>query len=180
MSYKGTFKGTYSPDVKYSVGDVVIFENEVVYHLQKEAAAGTPPTDTRFWGQVEQDLSDAVKALADSSSGGGSGGGGMVIHMDEETGALDKTWQEIYDAVASGTVCTIPNSIAGGITVELWRVCSVTRASVVPGGPEVFTVFTVNEFGGINPGEVQAECKTFDAVSADGYPQLDDDDSGPA
>lgn len=28
----------------------------------------------------------------------GGGGGILVVHVNEETGALDKTWQEIYDA----------------------------------------------------------------------------------
>jgi hypothetical protein len=34
------------------------------------------------------------------SGGGGSGGGGgvLVCHVDNATGALDKTWQEIKDA----------------------------------------------------------------------------------
>lgn len=44
---------------------------------------------------------DELQMLSDSSSGGGSGGstGGVVtVHVNDVTGALDKTWQEIHDA----------------------------------------------------------------------------------
>ena len=42
-------KGNYAAGTSYSVGDVVK-ESGFYYILQKEAAAGTPVTDTRFWG----------------------------------------------------------------------------------------------------------------------------------
>lgn len=43
-----------------------------------------------------------VIALAKAFGGGGgsSGGGVLVVHQDEN-GVLDKTWQEIHDAVLS-------------------------------------------------------------------------------
>lgn len=31
----------------------------------------------------------------------------VVLHVDQETWALDKTWQEIYNALASGKICII-------------------------------------------------------------------------
>lgn len=40
--------------------------------------------------------------------GGGSGGGVLVLHMDSDTGALDKTWQEIYDGLLDGIVFVFP------------------------------------------------------------------------
>ena len=49
-----------------------------------------------------------LKAIADNAGGGGSSGGVLVVHMDENTGALDKTWQEIHDAVAAGQIVNIP------------------------------------------------------------------------
>lgn len=50
-----------------------------------------------------------INALAGGSSGGGSSGGGvLVVHMDEDTGALDKTWKEIHDAVVAGQIVNIP------------------------------------------------------------------------
>lgn len=94
------YKGTYDPTATYDVGDVVIFENGVVYHLQKAAVAGTAPTDTRYWGQLEQNLSDAVKIVGNAGGGGGSGGGMVVkLTIGEDGMVLDHTWKEIYDAI---------------------------------------------------------------------------------
>lgn len=49
----------------------------------------------------------AVEYLGEGNGQGGSGGGGLVVHVstDEATGekTLDKTWQEIHDALAAGT-----------------------------------------------------------------------------
>lgn len=42
-----------------------------------------------------------------SGGGGGSGGGVLALHVDTQTGALDKTWQEIYDQVNAGTFCFV-------------------------------------------------------------------------
>lgn len=40
-----------------------------------------------------------LQSLLFSGGGSSSGGGGvLVVHVDEETGTLDKTWQEIHDA----------------------------------------------------------------------------------
>lgn len=44
-----------------------------------------------------------IKAFGGSSGGGGGGGSDVVIvHSDADTGALDKTWQEIHDALNDG------------------------------------------------------------------------------
>lgn len=40
-----------------------------------------------------------LQSLLFSGGGGGSSGGGvLVVHQNADTGALDKTWQEIHDA----------------------------------------------------------------------------------
>lgn len=46
--------------------------------------------------RVEQFLSDII----DQGGGGGGSGGAsaLIVHMDEQTNTLDKTWQEIHDA----------------------------------------------------------------------------------
>lgn len=43
-----------------------------------------------------------IKALGGAGGGGGGGGDTVVLHIDENTGALDKTWQEITDLLAAG------------------------------------------------------------------------------
>lgn len=60
------FKGTYSAETTYNVGDVVIYsQDNKVYHLQKPAKAGIAPHDTLYWGQVDQPLDEAVRLMAD-------------------------------------------------------------------------------------------------------------------
>lgn len=45
------------------------------------------------------DILTLVLAKVLGGGGGGSSGGGvLVVNVDEDTGALDKTWQEIHDA----------------------------------------------------------------------------------
>ena len=55
--------------------------------------------------------SNGLWAIGDDEAGSGSGSGGsesgsgvgnLVVHTNMETGALDKTWQEIYDAFSVG------------------------------------------------------------------------------
>jgi len=54
------YKGAYSSGTSYSVGDVVVYTDNVAYWLQKPAVAGTPCHDTLYWGRVIGPLQDAV------------------------------------------------------------------------------------------------------------------------
>lgn len=51
--------------------------------------------------RVEQYL---AKIVENTSGGGGGGGGGVLIVHEDETATLDKTWQEIRTAMATGIV----------------------------------------------------------------------------
>lgn len=70
--------------------------NNLEKHLDNilRAASGEEPQYdlTPNW-RTEQYLA----AITAKLSGGGSGGGVLVVH--DENGTLDKTWQEIYDAL---------------------------------------------------------------------------------
>ena len=59
-------RGEYSSSKTYEVGDVVVYTDGVVYHLQKPAKSGVPPVDTRYWGRVSQSLQDAVLVVMDA------------------------------------------------------------------------------------------------------------------
>ena len=61
-----TLKGSYKNNVVYSVGDVVMYTDNVVYHLQKPAKAGTPCTNTLYWERY--DLVETVKLILDAIS----------------------------------------------------------------------------------------------------------------
>lgn len=54
------------------------------------------------------DLNRIEQGVAEASEGGGGTGSGLfVIHEDSVTGVLDKTWQEIHDAVEQGKLAYI-------------------------------------------------------------------------
>lgn len=54
-----------------------------------------------------------IKAFG-GSGGGSSGGGVLVVHIDENL-TLDKTWQEIHDAMLSGGAVYVSRN--GGVSV---------------------------------------------------------------
>jgi hypothetical protein len=102
----------------------------------------------------------AVKSLGGSeSSGGGSGGGVLVVH--EVEGMLDKTWQEIMDAVV-----TTGAAIVTGSGNNVSGASIVTDCIHAPNGYAVITkpaVFVatlstdypvVDEFGGGGSGPI--------------------------
>ena len=51
-------------------------------------------------GVVSKNIEDAINNL---EIGGGSGGTSLLI-MHESDGVLDKTWQQIYDAMLAGNI----------------------------------------------------------------------------
>lgn len=57
---------------------------------------------------------------------GSSGGGGLVATCDAN-GVLDKTWQEIHDAMASGSHVSIIDDMSGTLSI-----LSVTTVAYMP------------------------------------------------
>ena len=56
-----------------------------------------------------------IKAFG-GSGGGSSGGGVLVVHVSSE-GVMDKTWQQIHDAVLTGgAVSVYPDQVVRPIT----------------------------------------------------------------
>ena len=94
-------------------------------------------------------------------NGAASGGGGVtIVHMDEDTGALDKTAQEICDAMLHGVVeWTVPNTVMRSILLSV-----SDREGETPGTTEY--VFT---FAGTNQGAFGLD---FVATSLNGYPVI--------
>lgn len=50
---------------------------------------------------------DKVKGWVDPNSGGGGGGGSLVVNWDADSDTLDKSWQEIHDAMEAGQNVTV-------------------------------------------------------------------------
>lgn len=87
-----------------------------------------------------------IKAL--SGGGGGSGGGVLVVHMNTESGVLDKTWNEINTA----DVAVVVYRIDGANFREFVTITEYQNGS--------YLVNTVNDGAGAS----------YAADSADGYP----------
>ena len=79
---------------------------------------------------------NATSGKWENGSGGSSGGGVLALHVDTQTGALDKTWQEIYDQINAGTICVVFQPISNdGITgLESLMVTSVEDQTQVAWG----------------------------------------------
>lgn len=99
------------------------------------------------WNGSAWDFSNAGQ-----SGGGGTGGGVLVVH--NVNGTLDKTWQEIANAVAStGAVIVAENE---GTVVKADVIMGAYRADIAAG----YTVDTIES--------------EYDTASASGYPTLRD------
>lgn len=66
-----------------------------------ETIPGTLPAVTSTDNGKTLVVTEGVWAVG--GGGGGGGGGVLVVHEDSDTGSLDKTWQEIHDALAAET-----------------------------------------------------------------------------
>lgn len=118
---------------------------EHFFKAMVDAADGSTPEELEPTERKEhwyKEIIDAIKA-----GGGGSGGGVLLVHA--EGGTLDKTWQEIANAVAStGAVIVLENE---GAVISADVITSAYKD-----GEEAYTV-NVN---GVS----------YDTSSASGYP----------
>lgn len=63
------YKGAYSDEVSYEVGDVVIYTDGVPYCLQATAVVGTKPHDTLYWNRMLGSVAECVVLFHDMFSG---------------------------------------------------------------------------------------------------------------
>ena len=106
----------------------------------------------------EEEIKAIAEMFSNMSGGGSSGGGVLVVNIDEEYTTLDKTWQEIHDALAQGIPCV--TVYAEDNDFEQGQIVSVS-ASAGTGN------YIVNALSaqGTTPVVVK-----WTATSADGYP----------
>ena len=57
------YKGVYNAGTTYDVGDIVVFTDNVPYHMTKAAPEGTACHDVRYWSRVQPPLGDAIIAF---------------------------------------------------------------------------------------------------------------------
>ena len=76
------YKGAYSDEVSYNVGDVVIYTDGVPYCLQATAVVGTKPHDTLYWDRMLGPVADCVVLFHDMFSG-------LLSDVSETKGIVD-------------------------------------------------------------------------------------------
>lgn len=90
-----------------------------------------------------------------------AGGGVLVVGLDTTTYALDKTWQEIHDAIENGQIPIVITSAGGqGVVFQL-----ATTALEADHSVQVFQFAVAS-------GQAQMVGSIFAADSADGYPVM--------
>lgn len=94
--------------------------------ILRSLGGDTPDIPQPAW-RYEEYLAAIANAI--QNGGGGSGGGVLEISVDNDTGALNKTWQEIHDALLSGKTCIVHEEFDNGL---IWGivVCVSTDGSV--------------------------------------------------
>lgn len=94
-----------------------------------------------------------------SGSGGGGGGGVLALHVNTQTGALDKTWQEIYDQVNAGAFCfvTYPFNYDGVTGLSLDPVTSIEDQTSIGNGYRVICSAASLSFSAQTPNDYPSE-----------------------
>lgn len=77
------YKGAYSDEVSYEVGDVVIYTDGVPYCLQATAVVGTKPHDTLYWNRMLGPVAECVVMFHDMFSG-------LLSDVAETKGVVDE------------------------------------------------------------------------------------------
>lgn len=90
------------------------------------------------------------------------GGGALIIHFDDNTGVCDTTWQDIYDALASGrSVIYLYESPGYNVTH------TPIYAAVADGQPGGGTKYSLFDTYNVGQATAIASCN-----SASGYPAV--------
>ena len=96
------------------------------------------------------------------SASGGGGGGGLIVHPSYEDGfiTLDKTWKQIYDALAAGgMVCVVEE-------VELEGFANVSLVVQANHQGDIYSIYVTN----LNGTNVE-----YIANGENGYPSVEED-----
>lgn len=149
-----TLKGNYGSGVSYSVGDVVLYTDDVVYFLREAASVGTPCTDTRYWQKLDQKLAEAVKLILD----------GMAIeHVTIANNLSTTAAGKVLDArqgkalndkitplqTTTGTLTTDVEALKAVVTTPK----TLVLASSTPDSTKKFTI-TVDDAGKVTASEI--------------------------
>lgn len=141
----------------------------VSYMMGQKAAGGGGGGSSTLSGLTDVDISnpsDGQTLVYNATSGkwengGGSGGGVLVVQVDEQTGVLDKTWQEIHDAAITRGAIIVAEFAADGVTGAriVWVALCLADPEPLEGTPKYTVVDTTGAY-------------EFWCSSANGYPVM--------
>lgn len=141
--------------------NVILDEMTALNIGEKISSAGTTVVANPTLAGTEDSLTGLeIDGTKYKVGGGSSGGGVLVVHIDEEYSALDKTWQEIHDALAQGTPCVTLYNEDDDATQGV--ISSATKSG--PPGSEIYLIRVLVALG------TDAAVERWQASSADGYP----------
>lgn len=63
------------------------------------------------WQNDELITAAKLNNLEEGVAAGGGGGSSSILFVTNDDGTLDKTWQEIYDAMTSSVLCVVIQSV---------------------------------------------------------------------
>lgn len=104
------------------------------------------------WNGTAWDFTNAGQG----GGGGSSGGGVLVVRADDDTGALNKTWQEIHDALSNGTIVVVR-----GPAVQAEFPASLNYIILADKGEGVYNIYF----------SYDNKSPAMTATSANGYPE---------
>lgn len=144
---------SYEPTVWQS-GDIVTAEK--LNKIENGIVSGGLPSVT------STDNGDVLTVVEGAwAKAAPSGGGALIVH--EVEGVLDKTWQEISDAVDSGRICVHYNWTIPVTDLRISFLCT----KFIEEGEYGIVFMDISSGEAFNP-------LMFIASSADGYPQFVD------
>ena len=111
-------------------------------------------------------IARGMAASAASGGGGGSSKDSHVIVLHDTGGVLDKTWQEIYDAILDGKILLLPDE-DDSINIALHREVAWARYNPAATNPYIIGMFT--PYGLTSPPALTE----YSTNSADDYPISD-------
>lgn len=149
-------------------------ENDVLYNrimnvVHEEYGEGSTAVANPE-GEPTDDLTSIQ--IGDEIYGISGGGGGtdrfVEVHLDGETLTLDKTWQQIFDAIEDGKLLfLIVSSDTPDYNSAYFYQCNVAKQEESTFSVYFYSVSFVNGLGNL-------EMMPFSTNSASGYPAMED------
>lgn len=102
-----------------------------------------------------------------AEAGGGSSGGAFIVHVDDETSTLDKTWAEINTAIATQPVILLLDH--GDSLSHDRKVCYIVETSIVFDRRNVYDVYAIEYEFGVSAVSIMK--RAYQTMDENGYPR---------